>query len=58
VEPLLVIAAHLTSAVHPLNSAGLAHGQILNSLNGIKMQSITKQVVFIAFFKLETLNEK
>jgi hypothetical protein len=45
---------YLTFITHPLNSPSLAHSQVLNFLNGIKMHSIMKQTTFIAFFKLVT----
>jgi hypothetical protein len=41
--------ATLIFSIHPLKSASQAAGQPLNFLYGIKMQSIVKHIVFIAF---------
>jgi hypothetical protein len=47
----LVCSFKLTSSIHPLNYASQMYGQPLNFLNGIKIQSIIKQIVFVAFLR-------
>jgi len=39
----------INPGICPLNSTSQVHGHPLNFLNGIKIQDIIQQIVFIAF---------
>jgi hypothetical protein len=48
---LLLQLLALTSSIHSINSTSKVHSRTLSIYDGIKMQSIIRQVIFIAFFK-------